>query len=100
MWYVLFWYVILVYNLNNSNIYTTKRDVHFSFFEWTIKVNDESKSKMVWIWEREITFQFVKRQLMDGKINYGVYHEHVMDLYEFKQPEKLLSDLTDSSATE
>ena len=50
--------------------------------------------------EREITFQFVKRQLMDGKINYGVYHEHVMDLYEFKQPEKLLSDLTDSSATE
>ena len=37
---------------------------------------------------------------MDGKINYGVYHEHVMDLYEFKQPEKLLSDLTDYSATD
>ena len=37
---------------------------------------------------------------MDGKINYGVYHEHVIDLYEFKQPEKLLSDLTDSSATD
>jgi len=37
---------------------------------------------------------------MDGKINYGVYHEHVMDLYELKQPEKLLSDLTDSSATD
>ncbi len=30
---------------------------------------------------------------MEGKINYGVYHEHVMDLYEFKHPEKLLSDL-------
>ena len=37
---------------------------------------------------------------MEGKINYGVYHEHVMDLYEFKHPEKLLSDLKDSSETD
>ena len=34
------------------------------------------------------------------KLTMGFYHEHVMDLYEFKQPEKLLSDLTDSSATD
>ena len=33
---------------------------------------------------------------MEEKISYGVYHEHVMDLYEFKHPEKLLSYLTDS----
>ena len=51
--------------------------------------------------EREkLPSNLLKKQLMDGKNNYGVYHEHVMDLYEFKQPEKLLSDLTDSSATD
>ena len=37
---------------------------------------------------------------MEEKINYGVYHEHFMDLYEFKHPEKLLSDLKDSSGTD
>ena len=37
---------------------------------------------------------------MKGKINYGVHHEHVKDFYELKHPEKLLSDLTDSSETD
>ena len=37
---------------------------------------------------------------MEGKIKYGIYHENIMDLYEFKHPEKLLSDLKDSSETD